>query len=428
MGNRSTTTCCATGLLRGLAIAAALLVVAGAAAATPASTESSSTESAFFRLSPIEAVSLAGRSLTRYSVSVSNAPVGNTPFARWYLDLPAGADGCTNELVPGGTRLSPTRYVWKNQGTSFTWYHGAKGSYPADRAYGCDQAKIGQAGYPGAVTVVLENDSQHCTATFAGTAPGPEPEPGPQPVCGLGGYIPLPLPRGLLQTYATVDRGLARLIAQAQAGRLEGGALRRAVTSTFEPQSAALARLFPPIWGCDFGTLFNPLLTTEAVVAKQITALATARRLPGSSLAVDAGSVTALDRALRACEPSSSRPIGVPLPVVRAVGRLAGRIATIQREDVRGLLSTSLQTKLIAFNAGLNAIVAKSFPVVFDIPYLTVLDRVLAESSELELAERAGTGTDAVVSALRQAAARQDTLTNALREQARHAASAEKSA
>ena len=125
------------------------------------------------------------------------------------------------------------------------------GAYSADRSYGCDQSSIGHDGYPGTVTVVFENDSQHCTATFPGTTSGPRPQYGPEPVCALGGYIPLPVPLRLLQLYSKVDEQLTVLVREVQRGTLTNrhGALDGAVAAVVLPQSDAFGSLFPPVWG-----------------------------------------------------------------------------------------------------------------------------------------------------------------------------------
>lgn len=399
-----------------------LLGPAGGAAASPGAAES-----LFFRLSPIQAVTLAHQSATRYSVTVSDAPVGNEPYARWYLDLPAGAADCTDAVLAGGTRVSRTEFAWKNQGTTFAWYHGARGTYRADRSYGCDQARIGRHGYPGRVTVVFENDSQHCTATFTGVAAGPEPRSGPQPVCELGGYVPLPVPKELLDTYSNVDRELTELIARAQAAKATGAALDRAIVSILQPQTAAFERLFPPVWGCDFGSVFSPLLTANEVLDAQDAALTAGKKIPGSSVAADVVALTALGKSLRACMPTPTRPLGVPHSVVGAVDRLAAEAAVLHRAAIAPAL---LRTRLRALDSTLNTIVARSFPVVFDMPYVNLLDRVLAESSAIRGARQDAQigNTGAAVSALRQVAGDERGIGTALHKEANRAAKAEKAA
>ena len=208
---------------------------------------------------------------TRYEVTVTNAPVGNAPFIRWYLDLKPGSTNarCSNDVLPGGTKAGPGRYVWKNQGLSFMWYHGPKGSYAARRSYGCDQAKLGRNGYPGTVTVVFENDSETCTASFAGIATSAKPQDGPAAVCQLGGYLPLPVPRALLRAYAGASASLNALLQRAQAGAIHGTQLADAIRSALKSEADAF-RLFPPVWGCRFEVLFQAVLDARTALGEQL--------------------------------------------------------------------------------------------------------------------------------------------------------------
>ena len=388
--------------------------------------------SLFFGISRIQAVALPGRAATSYSVEVTNAPVGNTPYARWYLDLKPSATGridCTNALLPGGTRIGSTRYGWRNQGTTFVWFHGAQSSYPADRGYGCDQADLGRNGYPGSVRVVFENDSQHCTATFRGIALGSEPAYGPNPVCALGGYLPLPVPRTLLQTYAKVDRELAALSQKVRLGQLSGGTatLAQTIDAILKPQAKAFARLFPPVWGCDFDTVFNPLLQVKSLLSTQIPIAAEGKQVSGSSLTDDIASMRAAASSVRACEPSANRPLGTPPAVVSALDRLAAETASL---PAGASSPSSLATKLQSIEAALDAVLQHGFPTVFGIPYIGLLDRVLVENGAVLAAQRAA-GTrdpDTVASALAVAANHEGTIAQALRKQAKRAATAEKAA
>lgn len=371
-------------------------------------------------MSPVQAVGLERLSATRYSVQVTNAPVGNAPYARWYLDLkPSSSTGraCTNDVLAGGVRLKGSRYVWKNQGMSFVWYHGARGSYPSDRSYGCEQGEPGQDGYPGTVTVVFENDSQHCTATFVGVASGSEPASGPQPVCTLGGYLPLPVPHELLATYASVDRNLAALIRRVQAGRFTGGSaeLARAVGAILRPQTKAFDHLFPPVWGCDFGTVFSPMVQVRTAFEAQVEDLVAGRRPSSSALDEDVTLLRAAASSVRACKPSAMRPLGAPQAVVAALDRLAAETAAL-----RATPPADRAAKLRLIDDALAAVVERSFPVVFGMSYGDLLDRVIAENSAVQLAEdAAGTpGTAALVSALKRVAAPAVKIKDGLRKQA----------
>ena len=414
-----------------LALASALaLDPAAAHAAAPGAAGS------FFNVSPIQAVSPAAGSVTRYRVTVTNAPPGNAPYARWYLDLKPPAStalACSNLVLPGGEQVAQNRYLWKNLGTAFVWYHGAKGTYGAHRAYGCDQSRIGRDGYPGTVTVVLENDSQHCTATFAGTAGGARPEYGPKPVCALGGYIPLPVPRGLLQIYAKAEMELRALIQQVQRGTVTGrsGALGRALDAILQPQSASLNQLFPPVWGCGFEAVFSQVLQVRRAFGAQIAELAAGKQLAGSTLAEDAGYMKAMAGGVRACRPTSTSPIGVPGPVFAAVNRLTAEAVALRERAGRAALDPALlETRLRSLAAKFNDLVSRSFPVVFGMSYSDLVNRVLSESSSIELAKRAAQAgnTGAAISALKQVEGREQAIGGALRKQATRSAKAASSA
>ena len=309
------------------------------------------------------------------------------------------------------------------------WFHGAQSSYPADRGYGCDQAALGRNGYPGSVRVVFENDSQHCTATFRGIVLGSEPVYGPNPVCALGGYLPLPVPRTLLQTYAKVDRELAALIQKVRMGRLPGGttALAQRIDAILKPQAEAFARLFPPVWGCDFDSVFSPLLQVKSLLSAQIPIAAAGKRVSRSSLTDDITSMHAAASSVRACEPSANRPIGAPPAVVGALDRLAAETASLPASAAS---PSSLETKLQSIDGSLDAVVQRRFPTVFGMPYSSLLDRVLVENGAVLSAERAAGTRDneTVVSALSVAANHEGTIAQALRKQAKRAATAEKAA
>jgi hypothetical protein len=417
-----------------LANLALVLVLAGALASADA--RAATPTGYFFGVSRVQAVSSAVGSVTRYSVTVTNAPVGNAPFARWYLDVrpPVSAGlACTDLVLPGGVRVAPNRYLWKNLGTAFLWYHGAKGAYSADPAYGCDQSRIGHGGYPGTVTVILENDSEHCTATFTGTARGAQPEYGPKPLCALGGYIPLPVPRRLLQIYATADRALAALIQQVQRGAAtgQGGAFGRALDAIVQPQTDALNQLFPPVWGCGFEGVFNEVLQVKRAFGAQIAELAAGKPLASSALGEDVGYMKAMAGGVRACRPTATSPIGVPLQVSRTVNQLTAEAVALRNQASRATTEPALlAAKLQSLAAQLNGLVSSSFPVVFGMPYSDLLNRVLSQSSAVEVAKRAARAgnTGAALTALREVAGHEQAIRSALRKQANRSAKAANSA
>jgi len=404
----------------------ATAVVAGtrhAQAAGPASSEPF-----FFSVSPIQATRVPGQAATRYRVTVTGAPVGNAPYARWYLDLkPDRSDGvCSNDVLPGATRLSATRYVWKNQGTSFAWYQGPVGSYSADRSYGCDQAKLGRNGYPGKVTVVFENDSEHCTASLSSTPTGTMPETGPSAVCELGGYLPLAVPRPLLRAYAKSDAALTALTARIRSGDVRGSAqIAQAINAALQPQTNAFKRFFPPVWGCS-DRLFEAVFEARNTLETQAEELDSGKQISSTDLAANTHSLRKIVDVLRACQPSAGRPVGTPASVIAAVARLTATARELQHDGT----GPTLRAKLRSLDDELDATLKTDFPVIFGMPYAYLVDRVLAERSAVALAKRAAVGGDsaAAASALQQAAGSQRAIDNALHKQAARAAKAEKAA
>jgi hypothetical protein len=396
----------------------------GAQAAGPAASEPF-----FFSVSPIQATSLPGQGATRYQVTVSGAPVGNVPYARWYVDLkPDRSDGpCSNDVLPGATRLSATRYMWKNQGTSFVWYHGPVGSYAADRSYGCDQTKLGQSGYPGTVTVVFENDSEHCTASFSGTATGNEPKRGSSAVCELGGYLPLAVPRPLLRAYAKSNAALAALTARIRSGDLRDSAeIAQAIDAAMRPQRKAFQQFFPPAWGCRFDTLFEAVVMARSTLGTQVVDLDAGKRPSRADLAADSRSLQAIADILRACRPSAGRPVGAPASVIDTALRLAATARAIGR----GETGPALRAKLRSLDGELETTLITEFPPVFGMPYSELVDRVLALQSAVAQANEAAANGDslAAASALEHAADSQRTIDTALHRQAARAAKAAKAA
>jgi hypothetical protein len=404
--------------------ALAVLVFAFTSCAADAGHATAAPEPFFFRLSPIRAVSTQAQSSTTYTVSVTNAPAGNAPYARWYLQPKPSASGavCTNAILSGGTPSGHGELVWKNQGPTFVWYHGAKGTYSADRSYGCDQATIGRAGYPGKVTVVYENDSQHCTAYFAGVPTSSTPTYGPAAVCALGGYLPLPVPHRLLEIYTTVDNKLNALIERGPTSHLGD----KTIDSILAPQTNAFAHLFPPVWGCRFDTIFDHVLKAKSSFGTDVTDVQKGETLPNSALAQDVGYLDAMAGSLRACTPSAARPIGVPEAVIRSVVELGNQTATLERQPDRAKLATELSS----LESRLDGIVRKSFPSVFGMSYTDLVDRVLAENAAIALAERdASAGHDeAAASALVQVAGHEQKIGHALHAQAKRAGKAEAAA
>lgn len=355
-------------------------------------------EPPFFRLSRLEAVSLPQGFATRFSVTASSVSSDDMPKYTWYLRLatPAklGASACADSVFPGGQRVSATEYLWANSGSSFVWYHGVKGSYPADPAYGCDQAKIGVDGYPGTVSVVAENEYQHCDVSFAGVSAGAQPRFGAVARCGLGGYTlgasTLPVPAPLLSLYHTLAAELAALLERTREGKVGGGkALAAALAPLLGDQQTAFGKLAPPVWGCSFGGFFDDVLLGEAALRGEGLAPAQTGQLTAPSLPVADTELRALARAVATCQRSPTNADGPPAAVVAALARLSAEAAALHGAQGTGRGATLLKARLSAIGDALDTIVSKSFPTVFGIPFIDLVDRTLAEDTAATVAQRA---------------------------------------
>ena len=300
--------------MRSLRIAAVLLALtaAGAAAATPAPSE-------FFRLSHVQ-VSSEGGSLA-FTVAVNNVQPANRPTLAWSVS-PAGGAACENPGFPGGTRSRNGLVVWDQQGASFRW-DGA-------RAAGC----------AGAVSVVAENQYEHCTAIVAVTRKG---STSAAPACALGGYAvgfsTLPVPAGVFLAYDRVKVQLGGPPRGAAAAALQIRAALKAQTAGFD--------LFPPVWFCNFESTFAPITALQTDLAS------------GASAAA-ARDARAADHALSSCAPTSVRS---------AFDRIAA--------------SAQPQSPVLA------ATLEHYFPAVFGFRYLDLVDRFAAENAALAAVEAA---------------------------------------
>ena len=300
--------------MRLLWIAAVLLALtsAGASAAT-------SLPTAFFRLSRLHASS-AGNSVS-FSVAVNHTQSNDQPSLVWSL-APTGGAACENPGFPGGTRSRNGLVVWEEQGPSFRWVRGSV------------------SGCAGTVSVVAENQYEHCTATVAVT---PKRLTSTAPACALGGYAvgfsTLPVPVNVFHTYSQV---------QAQLGHPAGSAAaaESQIRAALKAQTAAFA-VFPPVWFCNFERIFTPIaaLQTDFARGASTTAVLDAR---------------AADHALVSCASTVVR---------RAFDALAA--------------SPNPQP------AALAATLEHYFPKVFGFRFSDLVDRFAAENVALATAEKA---------------------------------------
>ena len=396
--------------------------ISAARAAGPAATESFS-----FGITRIQATTQSGNTTTTYRIGITHAPPDDRPFVRWYIALrpTSGGPSCSNGLLYGGVRVAATRFLWRNQGLSFVWYHGPVGSYPSDRAYGCNQHLVARAGYPGTVTVVLENDSETCSASFVG-AGAKSPEKGALPFCELGGYLPLRVPRPLMRASSTANSGLTALVERLRDGNVSSGAVTLAAQQALRSQVAAFRRFFPPVWGCSFNRLFDAVIATRGELDAQIGSIGTDVRVGRSSLAADAGSLGRIGTILRACRPSAGRPIGTPDASLDAIDRLVAT-ATRLSHTAPGTRA-GLADALRVIDAGFEGDLRTDFPPVFGIPYSDLVDRIITLRSGVARAEHQAARDDpgAAASALGRATRSEHALrTSLLKQEARSAKAAQ---
>lgn len=349
----------------------------------------------FFELSRIEAVSVPAESATRLSVTLSGVHANDAPTFSWYLQLartdPASVAGvCSNVPLSGGKRLSARVYRWVNQTSSFLWYHGPAGAYPADRSYGCNQAAIGRAGYPGTVTLVVENEYQHCTASFTGLTAGSKPAFGPPASCALGGYSlsasMLPVPAALLALYRSFDTKLGAIVGQARQSKLTGAAaLTASLDAILAQQSSAYERLFPPVWGCSFAGLFHAVVVAQTALDTQIAVGAAGAR---AALADDSAEMRDLAHAVASCAQSPTNSGGAPRAVVEEVDRLSAQTAALRAQDASQAGASPLDKRIAGIDDSLNSLVSHAFPTVFGMPFIGLVEKTLGISAAAALAER----------------------------------------
>jgi len=300
-----------------IAVVLALASVGAAAAATPS-------KSGFFQVSRV-GTSTQANTLS-FTVAVSHVPPGDKPTLEWSI-APTGGAACENNAYPGATLSRNGLVVWDEQGPTFQWIRG-KGASCA-----------------GTVSVVAENQYEHCTAKVIVGRAGAKSA---IPACALGGYAigfsTLPVPAGVFKAYGTVSAELVRPARTAAAAATE-------IRDALRAQNAALA-LFPPVWFCNFEKTFTPIAALRAD-------LTTGARAAASSDA------RAAQQALSKCAPTSVRS---------AFARLAASPSPTV----------------------LDATLAHEFPPVFGFRFSDLVDRVAAEEVALAAAEGA-TGNAAAV-------------------------------
>jgi hypothetical protein len=398
---------------RALGIAAGLLTAA-ACACLPASALAAGAPSPLFHLSAITALALPAQSATRFEVVASGVSAANAPSYTWTLTLtgPAGARPCDDQLVSGGTRLAAGTYRWVSQGPSFVWYHGAVGSYPADRAYGCSAAQIGRDGYPGTVSVVAENGMAYCRAELtAAVRQGGATVSGPAASCGAGGYTLLPglvpVPAALLAQTRSLDAQFAALVGAVRGGRLIGlASFDRAVAAIRARQRAGYAALYPPIWGCRFAPLLGDAVSAATLVDGQVASVDAGLSVTGSAIAADATALQALSAEVGSCADRSA-----------AARKAASTLRTLAAEASSGGAAA-----LPGLARTLTTVLSHDLPAVYGISFATLVSREIGENAALDRARSAlqARSSGEALSALQGALGSERALGVALVREARH--------
>jgi hypothetical protein len=341
--------------------------VAGAADGQAAAVRNS-ISSEFFAMSPIRAEFVPTAAATQFSVALRNVSPGNQPNFRWSLTLDRSAVAsatrsvCEDEKLAGGHRIGADEFVWANQGPSFLWYatSGAKCA--------------------GLVTVVAENEYEHCTASLEVPLPSPDLESGRPASCELGGYTigpsTLPVPARLLKGYAVTSSVLAQLAAETRRGTLPRDRLVRLVDTLLARQRSSIRNLFPPVYGCRFSTVFQPLVGSATAVDEQLAQLRAGKGISDPTLAIVTTDLSGAVKQLRLCE----GPAGAPGSVVSALQRVVAQARTALQTR------TSLDAKLTALASSLDAALER-FPSVFGVPYRQLVDELAALDSGMALAK-----------------------------------------
>jgi|SRR5579862_42855 len=315
---------------RALSVAVVLFAISasGAGAAPPL-------QSGFFRLSRVQVEKSS--SVLSFSVTVSHVPAGDRATLSWSL-APTGGAPCENAGYPGGTQSRNGLVVWDEQGPTFRWDRGTTGRCA------------------GTVSVVAENQYEHCTAKVAVT---PLEAKSAAPACALGGYAigfsTLPVPAEVFQAYGRIRAELGTPPASA-------GKAAQLIRKALQAQTAAVA-LFPPVWFCDFQRTFTPIVALRTDLAR-------------SATDASVRDARAADRALSSCAPA---------PVRTAFDRLAA-----SAKPSVSVLTATLQ---------------HYFPAVFGFRYSDLVDRIAAENAALAAAETAAAAGDSAAASRQVAAA-----------------------
>jgi hypothetical protein len=320
----------------------------------------------------------------RLSVTLAHVRAGDAPAIIWRLTLgrPVGGAAstpppiCANRQLPGGEHVTPNDIIWRNQGLSFLWYGGS-------------------APCRATVAVLAENESEHCSASLAIPANATAASSGSRAVCKLGGYTfgssVLPVPAAVLHGYASAPAELARLVGELRRGTLTKAAFEHLIAPLLRSQKTSFSTLFPPVFGCSFASLFNPVVAAQSSLNERLAQAPRAGAAPGPTLSAARADLQAAAQRAAACRASTGNTAGASPTVVATLDALAA-----QAEELagRGPTPVGLKAGLAALAARLETTLRHGFPPVFGIAYADLVSRVAAVDSAISRAGQSALAGD----------------------------------
>ena len=351
------------------------LLVLGLAGAGSAEGAAPGLSSSFFHMSPINVATVPGASALRFSVSIKHVVPNEQPAFRWNLTLARSGSAppvsCTNSKLAGGQRVNANQVAWTNQGTSFLWYGG------------------GAAACRGTVAVVAENEYEQCSASLLVPLAHLRPGSGAPAACKLGGFTfssaTLPVPAALLAGSAAASTRLAKLTAELRAGTLTASAFERLVTPIVHEQDTSFSRFFPPVFGCSFAGLFDPVILAQSGLDELLAGPSASGPGSSSALTADAGDLQTAARAAAACGHTASNPAGAPASVAASLAKLAAETKALAGARTP---PSALPARLATLSAALASTLRRGFPPLFGISYAALVSRVAAVDSAVTVAEQ----------------------------------------
>jgi hypothetical protein len=359
-------------------------VVLAAAATGTAAGSPPNPSASFFHMSPIKASGVPGAAVLRLSVTLAHVRAGDAPAITWRLTLGKPAGGapsapppvCANGQLPGGEHVTPNDIIWRNQGLSFLWYGGS-------------------APCRATVAVLAENESEQCSASLAIPASAAAAGSGSRAVCKLGGYTfgssVLPVPAAVLHGYATAPAELARLVGELRRGTLAKAAFEQLIAPLLRSQKTSFSTLFPPVFGCSFASLFQPVVAAQRSLNDQVAQTPRAGTARGPAVSAASADLQVAAQRAAACRASAANTAGASPTVVATLDGLAAQAKGLSG---RGMTPAALKAGLAALAARLDTTLRHGFPPVFGIAYADLVSRVAAVDSAISRAGQSALAGD----------------------------------